>query len=137
MATATTTTPLRPSTTHWLAADVLPVWLRAPLRSLLISSLQLGPIPAHVGFIMDGNRRWARTRSRSGQEKSNAAHGHTHGFDALKGLLAFLWQIGVTQVSVYAFALDNFKRSPEEVDVLMQLAKSKLLDLAQQGWVWT
>lgn len=61
------------------------------------------------------------------------SHGHSHGFEALRGLLQFLWEVGVTQVSVYAFALDNFKRSQEEVDVLMQLAKFKLLELASQG----
>lgn len=123
-------TTLTPSTTHWVAADVLPIWLRAPLRQLLMSSLRLGPIPQHVAFIMDGNRRWARGAS------MKASHGHSHGFHALKGLLEFLWNIGVSQVSVYAFALDNFKRSQEEVDVLMQLAKSKLLELAAQGYAW-
>lgn len=117
------------STTHWLAAEVLPVSWRAPLRSLLMRTLRLGPIPAHVAFIMDGNRRWARGHDQS----MKVSHGHSHGFEALRGLLQFLWEVGVTQVSVYAFALDNFKRSQEEVDVLMQLAKFKLLELASQG----
>lgn len=40
-------------------------------------------------------------------------------------------ELGIECVSVYAFSIDNFKRSPEEVATLMQLAETKLLELIQ------
>ena len=42
-------------------------------------------------------------------------------------------KLGVRCVSAYAFAIENFKRSPEEVDALMKLAEEKLIEMAQQG----
>jgi ditrans,polycis-polyprenyl diphosphate synthase len=38
-------------------------------------------------------------------------------------------------VTVYAFAIENFKRPPDEVDALMDLCKEKLTELCEQGWV--
>ena len=43
-------------------------------------------------------------------------------------------RLRVPCVSVYAFAIENFKRSPEEVDALMSLVKEKLLEIAQHGY---
>lgn len=50
-------------------------------------------------------------------------------------MLEICLQLNVTCVSVYAFAIDNFKRSSDEVDHLMALAEEKLLELAQHGCV--
>ena len=44
-------------------------------------------------------------------------------------------RLNIRCVSVYAFAIENFKRSPEEVDALMELAEDKLVEIAQQGSV--
>lgn len=43
-------------------------------------------------------------------------------------------RLRVPCVSVYAFAIENFKRSPEEVDALMGLVKEKLLEIARHGY---
>ena len=43
-------------------------------------------------------------------------------------------RLRVPCVSVYAFAIENFNRSPEEVDALMNLVKEKLLEIAQYGY---
>ena len=43
--------------------------------------------------------------------------------------------MNVKCVSAYAFSIENFKRSPEEVDALMDLAENKLLELCQKGCV--
>lgn len=42
-------------------------------------------------------------------------------------------RLNVRCVTVYAFAIENFKRSPEEVDALMTLAEEKLVEIAQHG----
>lgn len=44
-------------------------------------------------------------------------------------------RLGVRCVSVYAFAIENFKRSQEEVDALMTLAETKLTEISQHGYV--
>lgn len=77
---------------------------------------------------MDGNRRWARSSSQS------IAHGHLTGFATLKSVLEVCLNLrGLSTVTVYAFAIDNFKRSEEEVNALMQIAKTRLIELAGHG----
>jgi undecaprenyl pyrophosphate synthase len=53
-------------------------WLRGKLQDILLTILAAGPLPKHVAFIMDGNRRYARKNNKNVQE------GHLDGFDALK-----------------------------------------------------
>ena len=48
-------------------------------------------------------------------------------------LLGICLRLDVRCVSVYAFAIDNFKRPPEEVDALMTLAETKLKELCRHG----
>lgn len=114
------------ATTAWVAS-LLPQSLRTPLKNLLIQALRFGPLPNHVAFIMDGNRRFAKTH-----HLANPAKGHVHGFEALKGLLNFLLELDVRQVTLYAFALNNFERPAAEVDTIMELARVNLLELARQ-----
>ncbi|GAA6067530.1 dehydrodolichyl diphosphate synthase complex subunit DHDDS, partial [Tachysurus ichikawai] len=80
-------------------------------------------MPRHVAFIMDGNRRYARKRHVERQE------GHTQGFDKLAETLRWCLNLGIHEVTVYAFSIENFKRSKEEVDGLIELAKEKFLRL--------
>ena len=72
-------------------------------------------IPTHVGVIMDGNGRWATKRG------LNRSAGHRAGLDALKILCPHVKKRGVKVISLYAFSTENFKRSKEEVDFLMNL----------------
>ena len=72
-------------------------------------------IPNHIGIIMDGNGRWATKR---GLKRSA---GHKEGAKTLKKLLNHIYKRGVKYLSLYAFSTDNFKRSKEEVDYLMNL----------------
>lgn len=97
-------------------------------QQLLLSTLSLGPIPRHIAFVMDGNRRWARTSHHSIQ------HGHLTGFATLKSVLEVCLNLdGLDTVTVYAFAIDNFRRSEAEVSTLMQIAKTRLIELAGHG----
>lgn len=72
-------------------------------------------LPVHVGIIMDGNGRWAKKRSLT------RSLGHNAGAKNLKKLLRHIYKRGIKYVSVYAFSTENFKRSKEEVDYLMNL----------------
>ncbi|WWC62522.1 di-trans,poly-cis-decaprenylcistransferase [Kwoniella dejecticola CBS 10117] len=95
--------------------------------TILLYLVSLGPIPQHVGFVMDGNRRYARGL---GKEVSE---GHGEGFAALKRTLEICLRLRIRAVSVYAFAIDNFSRSENEVSALMRLAKDRLAELCQHG----
>lgn len=97
-------------------------------QQLLLYTLSLGPIPRHIAFVMDGNRRWARTSHHTIQQ------GHLTGFATLKSVLEVCLNLqGLDTVTVYAFAIDNFRRSESEVAALMEIAKTRLIELAGHG----
>ncbi len=72
-------------------------------------------IPAHVAIILDGNGRWAKAH---GVPRSM---GHKAGCTTLEGILEDAARMGIKYLTVYAFSTENWKRSAEEVDALMQL----------------
>lgn len=72
-------------------------------------------IPYHVGIILDGNGRWATER---GLKRSE---GHKAGFETLKILSKNVFTRGVKVLSVFAFSTENFNRTKDEVDYLMNL----------------
>lgn len=72
-------------------------------------------IPYYVGIILDGNGRWATER---GLKRSE---GHKAGFETLKILSKYVFTRGVKVLSVFAFSTENFNRTKEEVDYLMNL----------------
>ncbi|XP_077977079.1 dehydrodolichyl diphosphate synthase complex subunit DHDDS-like [Glandiceps talaboti] len=88
--------------------------------------LKEGPIPRHVAFIMDGNRRFAR------KSHLHRHEGHVKGFDKLADTLEWCLDLGITEVTVYAFSIENFKRTKEEVDGLMELARQKFAKLMEE-----
>ncbi len=66
-------------------------------------------IPAHVGIIPDGNRRWAQAR---GLPKSA---GYDHGIEPARRLNEFIWDLGVQEVSAYVFTKENLHRPRDQV----------------------
>ncbi|MFF3558714.1 isoprenyl transferase [Streptomyces sp. NPDC002574] len=70
-------------------------------------------VPQHVAIVMDGNGRWAKERGLPRTEGHKV--GETVVLDVLKGCL----EMGVKNLSLYAFSTENWKRSPEEVRFLM------------------
>ena len=72
----------------------------------------------HVGFIMDGNRRWAKAKGKS------ATYGHRHGYRSMKTILEAAEDLGIKYVSLYAFSTENWKRSKEEVDAILGLIRT-------------
>ena len=77
-------------------------------------------LPKHVAVVMDGNGRWAKNRGLSRTE------GHKAGEAALIDLIYGAIEIGVKEVSAFAFSTENWKRSPEEVKFLMNFSREVL-----------
>jgi len=73
-------------------------------------------LPTHIGFILDGNRRWAQE---NGLPK---LVGHKKGYDNLKKIAQECFDRGIKVVSAYIFSTENWKREKAEVDYLMDLA---------------
>ena len=70
-------------------------------------------LPRHIGFIVDGNRRWARSHGLPAYE------GHLAGYNALKEVLLETLHSGVKYASAYVFSTENWKRSEAEVSRIM------------------
>ncbi|CAG03368.1 unnamed protein product, partial [Tetraodon nigroviridis] len=88
--------------------------------------LKAGPMPKHVAFIMDGNRRFARKKN------MECLKGHMQGFNKLAETLRWCKHLNIQEVTVYAFSIENFKRTKEEVDGLMELARQKFVKLLEE-----
>ncbi len=69
----------------------------------------------HVAIIMDGNGRWAK------KNQLKIALGHRQGVETLRDIIRYSSDEGLFALSIYAFSTENWKRSKEEVDALMQL----------------
>lgn len=99
--------------------------IRNYIISRIIAVLKHGTIPQHVAFIMDGNRRYAAK-----QGLGDRRLGHFHGYSRFEQVLDWCFQLGIKCVTVYAFSVENFKRTQAEVTTLMELAVDKLAKLA-------
>ena len=77
-------------------------------------------IPRHVGFIMDGNGRWAKKR---GKPRS---FGHKKGADVIEEVVSACFDCGVEVVSLYAFSTENWSRPKEEIDTIFDLLEKFL-----------
>ncbi|XP_036342883.1 dehydrodolichyl diphosphate synthase complex subunit DHDDS-like [Rhagoletis pomonella] len=78
-----------------------------------------GNIPRHVAFVMDGNRRYAKSQCLP------KIDGHSHGFEKLANCLRWCLDMGIKEVTTFAFSIENYKRSEEEVNGLLDLAREK------------
>lgn len=75
----------------------------------------MSTLPQHIGFIIDGNRRWARGQGLPPNE------GHIVGYEKLKDVMIEVLHSGVKYASAFVFSTENWKRSKAEVDTLMGL----------------
>lgn len=74
-------------------------------------------IPNHVGFILDGNRRWAKLHNKT------IANGHRQGYKNFKNVAYAALKYGVKYVSAYVFSTENWKRDRQEVQDIMNILK--------------
>ena len=72
-------------------------------------------LPTHIAIIMDGNRRWAKSKG------VPVALGHKEGAKTLEKIVRYAKKVGIKYITVYAFSTENWKRSQEEVSALMNL----------------
>ncbi|KAG0644402.1 putative undecaprenyl diphosphate synthase-domain-containing protein [Tuber brumale] len=114
-------------TRKWILSSPPVEWAMMQLQELLINALRQGSVPQHVAFVMDGNRRFARSNH------IETVEGHNMGFEALAKILEVCYKAGVKVVTIYAFSIENFKRPLHEVNALMEIAKIKLSQLCQHG----
>ncbi len=84
-------------------------------------------MPRNIGIIMDGNRRWAKNKMLP------VKLGHKQGAETLKKVVRHANKIGIEHITVYAFSTENWKRSEEEVNALMELLENYLDDFAKEA----
>lgn len=80
--------------------------------------------PAHVAIIQDGNRRYAR------EQGSDASDGHKAGAQTTENVLDWCQELGIEELTLYAFSTENFERPADEREHLYDLFEEKLRDLA-------
>ena len=80
-------------------------------------------IPQHIGFIMDGNGRWAKKR---GLPRN---FGHREGASVFKKTINWCRELGVKCATFYAFSTENWSRPADEVEGIMTLLRSYIGDL--------
>ena len=108
------------------------VWsnVRADVEGVFCKAMACGgPVPRHVAFIMDGNRRFAEAK----HLRTSAGHGE--GFQALARTLRWCGEVGVECVTVFAFSHENFGRRKEQVDELLTLATDKFYTFSNHQYV--
>ena len=88
-------------------------------------------IPQHIGFILDGNRRWAR------EHHTLIAEGHRQGYLTLKKICKSVIKHGVRYVSAYVFSTENWARDRQEVRDLMKIflwvCRHEVTELNREG----
>ncbi|CAB4744038.1 MAG: isoprenyl transferase [Actinobacteria bacterium] len=91
----------------------------------LTSALPHDQLPAHVGVILDGNRRWAAELG------SNSAYGHRAGGEKITEFLGWCEELGVEVVTLWLLSTDNLSRDPAELDALLEIIEETVTSLAE------
>lgn len=81
-------------------------------------------VPQHIGFILDGNRRFAKLRG------LKPWRGHEYGKEKVHQILDWCEEFGVTELTLYTFSMQNFNRPAREVEKLMTLITESFQELA-------
>lgn len=93
----------------------------------LAATLSHEQMPRHVGVILDGNRRWAKSFGEP------AATGHRRGADKIAELLGWSEDVGVEVVTLWMLSTDNLGRSGDELAELIGIIEDAVDDLAETG----
>jgi undecaprenyl diphosphate synthase len=109
--------------------------LRARIRTFKrvrpMPAVDLPDVAGSVAIILDGNGRWAKRRGLP------TAAGHRAGARAVRRLVEAAIDLGIHDLSVFAFSTENWSRPQDEVDALMEIfaetIERELPDLAEQG----
>lgn len=82
--------------------------------------------PFHVAIIMDGNGRWAKSRSLP------RVAGHKRGVEAVRTVVKAAPGLGITHLTLYGFSTENWRRPEQEVSALMGLLRLYLRGEAEK-----
>ena len=82
--------------------------------------------PRHIAIIMDGNGRWAKRRGLQRTE------GHKKGAEVFRQVCQYASDIGIEYLTFYAFSTENWKRSAQEVDAIMNLLRHYLAEMEER-----
>ncbi len=101
----------------------------APLYRLyerrLLREVKQGPMPRHIGLILDGNRRYARELG-----LDDPLAGHRIGADKLEEVLDWLEELEIRITTLFALSTENLSRSPAELNGLLALIEAKVRAVA-------
>lgn len=128
---------------NWVKTFPVGQYMAGFALELITAVLKTGPVPKHIGFIMDGNRRFAKTNN------LELGEGHIAGFESLGNVvkvtffngnmiltcfqvLQVCYQAGVHTCTVYAFSIENFNRPQHEIDSLFDIIRTKLVVMADE-----
>ncbi|KAB1198332.1 MULTISPECIES: polyprenyl diphosphate synthase [Haloferax] len=101
-------------------------WFRRGFRRAYERVLrrEIGEGPTHVAIIQDGNRRYAKKRG------DDAPDGHRAGAQTTENVLEWCEELGIEELTLYAFSTENFERPPHEREPLFDLFENKLYEFA-------
>ncbi len=91
----------------------------------LMQQVREGVKPTHLAVILDGNRRYARSRG------LDSWIGHKYGAAKVNEFLEWCWEVGIRIVTLYAFSTENFNRPQKEVEEIMKLAEEKFYEVLE------
>lgn len=83
-------------------------------------------LPLHIGFIMDGNGRWAT------RQGLNRSEGHVAGANAFRRICEYGCDLGIKSMTFYAFSTENWKRPPAEVAAIMNIFRDYLKEAQER-----
>ena len=86
-------------------------------------------MPEHVAIIMDGNRRFARKIGVSAEE------GYLYGAEVTERMIEWCFDLGIKQLTIYAFSIENFCRTEEEKEQLFELMRAEFEKISKDDRV--
>src|SRR5690349_19818620 len=104
------------------AASMSIVRPAAPKAAPTLEQVLKRPTPEHIAIIMDGNGRWAERRGLP------RLMGHRAGRRSVREAVEGAVELGIRVLTLYTFSLENWERTPREVQGLMRILEQVLLD---------
>lgn len=101
--------------------------LHSYLQSVILTILSTGPIPQHIGLIIDGHRRFAKSKGTSINQ------GNLAGYHKLHKAAQLCFQLGIKAVTIYAVSINNLQRPPDQLADLINLILDKMNHACEPG----
>ena len=93
--------------------------------NITVKDMLPSQMPVHIGFIMDGNGRWAKNRGLPRK------FGHREGAKTFEKIVDYCKEIGIKYISFYAFSTENWKRPKDEIEAIIDLFRKYIDDVRE------